>query len=114
LLLRRNDGLLGRANSQRADMSVNDQMVRRAALSNAAIVETFSTVIGNKLIKAADDEPDTTSDCVYETSAVNFLPPMLFTLEQGARLERYQKRRLWAWSIHTAAQSIVAVPLTGC
>jgi hypothetical protein len=89
LLSRNADSMFGR--SERLDSSLADELFVRAAMSNAAIVETFSTVIGNKLIEAAKGEPDTTQGWVYETSAANFLPATIFTLEHASRLERSKR-----------------------
>ncbi len=91
-LARRHDEMFDVPDDRRFDTAtVDDQMVTRSAMSNAAISETFSTVIGNKLIEGTNSEPDTTLGWTFETSAVNFLPATLFTLEHGARLERQTK-----------------------
>ena len=66
----------------------NDSLLFRAAFGNAAIVETFSTVIGNAMLQAVEDEPSTTDGWVYEGSLPHFLGATWFTQEFAARLER--------------------------
>src|SRR5262245_27146172 len=93
LLCRRSAELFDVPEHRRADTAMADDLLMRAAMSNSAICETFSVVITNKLIQAAKDEPDTTRDWVYVTSAVNFLSGTLFSEEHSSRLERHTKGR---------------------
>lgn len=98
-LCQRHDSMFDVPDSRRVDTGISDQSMVRTAISNAAIVETFSTVVGNKLAMTAATEPDTTKDWVYESSAPNFLPATFFTPEHGARLERLAKGQT---AIHTS------------
>ena len=91
--IRRNEEIWGMSDELRFDVNQADELVCRNATGSAQIVETFSTVIGDKLIEAAEAEPDTTADWVQETAAINFLPQTLFTLEHGARLEKQTRGR---------------------
>jgi len=79
------------AEHRRVDTSRDDVGMVRTAISSPAIIETFATAIGNKMVAAIHNEPDSTQGWVHETAAANFLPATLFTLEFGARLEPLPK-----------------------
>lgn len=88
MLCRAHDELFDVPDHRRFNMGVSDDLIWRAAMGTAPIVETFSTVIGNAMLSAVENEPSTTQGWVYEGELPHFLGVTWFVQEYAARLER--------------------------
>jgi hypothetical protein len=92
MLCRWHDEIFDVAPSGRFDTSVGDEaLVRTVGVSGAPISETFSTVIGNTMVEASENEPSTCDGWVGEGGLPNYLGSTWYTQEFASRLERLTK-----------------------